>query len=403
MQEPANIKELKEMLRKHPVLILVGILILSALACNFPTRANITAPTPEGPEATFTALAQTLEVILTETAAFTPQASETASPTSMPTSIPATATFRPIISNTPVPPTPVPCDQAQFFGDVTIPDDTTFTPGQTFTKTWRIKNTGSCTWTTGYAAVFSNGEQMGAPAFVNLPYNVGPGQTVDISVPMTAPATNGTYKGQWKLRNASGYVFGLGSGSTAYWVQIKVFLVTPAGPVVVYSFYDHTCNAEWVSEAGILSCPGNNTDNVGFVLKLFDPKLETGIKAGAGVIETHPLWENHAQWNGNGWIQGTFPSVNIKAGYRLKAQIGCLDGALSCDVTFFIKTSADGGAWASLSPSAGWNETYDNSLRTIDIDLTSLSGKSVEFLFQVDANSNGGQDWAVWINPRIEK
>jgi hypothetical protein len=106
---------MKEMLRKYPVLILVGILILSALACNFPTRANIAAPTTEGPEATFTALAQTLAVILTETAASTPQAvSETPSPTSPPTTIPATPTFKPMITNTPVPPTPVPCDQAQF-------------------------------------------------------------------------------------------------------------------------------------------------------------------------------------------------------------------------------------------------------------------------------------------------
>jgi hypothetical protein len=96
-------------------------------------------------------------------------------------------------------------------------------------------------------------------------------------------------------------------------------------------------------------------------------------------------------------------SKHIKAGYQMKVQIGCLDGAVNCDVNFYIKYSADGGAWTSLSPQAGWNEIYNNSLRTIDIDLTNLSGKSVEFLFQVDANSNGGQDSAVWINPRIEK
>jgi hypothetical protein len=391
------------MLKKYPLFGFIVILLLSAAACNFPTRAEISAPTPQGPEGTFTAIAQTLEVILTETAVSTPETLiETPSPTVLPTSIP-TATYPPLPTQTSVPPTPIPCDQAQFFGDVSVPDDTTFTPGQSFTKTWRLKNTGSCTWTTSYAAVYISGEQMGAPLSVNLPHNVGPGQTVDISVSMTAPAVNGTYKGQWKLRNASGYVFGLGTNSTTFWVQIKVFTVTPTGPIVVYSFYDHACNADWVSEAGILPCPGSNTDNAGFVIKLNDPILETGNKAGAGVIETHPMWESHPQWNGNGWIQGAFPPVNIKAGYRLKAQIGCLDGAASCDVNFFIKYSADGSAWASLSPVAGWNETYDNSLRTIDIDLNSLSGKTVEFLFQVDANSNAGQDWAVWINPRIEK
>jgi hypothetical protein len=393
------------MLKKHPILLFVIILLLSALACNFPTRENISAPTPEGPEATFTALAQTLEVILTQTAAATPEPTQETpvpTPTAPPTSAP-TATFPPLPTRTPVPPTPIPCDLAQFFGDVTIPDDTVFTPGQNFTKTWRLKNTGSCTWTTSYSIVFTSGDQMGAISSVNLPHNVGPGQTVDVSVSMTAPATNGTYKGQWKMRNASGYVFGLGANSTAFWVQIRVFTVTPTGPVVVYNFYEHTCNADWVSEAGVLPCPGSNSDNAGFVIKLSDPKLETGNNAGTGVIETHPMWESHPQWNGNGWIQGAFPPVNIKAGYRFKAQIGCLDGAVSCDVNYFLKYSADGGAWTSLSPVTGWNETYDNSLRTIDIDLNSLSGKNVEFLFQVDANSNAGQDWAVWINPRIEK
>jgi hypothetical protein len=70
------------MLKKHPVVILVLILLMSALACNFPTRENIAAPTPEGPEATFTALAQTLEVILTETAAAIPPVlTDTPSPT----------------------------------------------------------------------------------------------------------------------------------------------------------------------------------------------------------------------------------------------------------------------------------------------------------------------------------
>jgi hypothetical protein len=402
-----------EMLKKQPILVFLLILLLTALACNFPSRQSVSAPTPDGPEATLTAVAETLQAILTQTAA---AAKETDVPTpvpalptqpSLPTAVlptaapPVASTLPP--ASTPVPPTPIPCDLAQFFSDVTIPDDTTFVPGSPFTKTWRIKNTGSCTWTTAYSVVFTSGDQMGAPNSVNLPHNVGPGQTVDISVPMTAPASNGTYKGNWKLRNASGYVFGLGQSSTAFWVQIKVFTVTPSGPVVVYSFYDHACSARWNSEAGILPCPGTNTDNAGFVLKLSNPKLETGSLAGVDVIQTHPMWENHALWNGNGWIQGVFPPVNIKAGYRLRAQIGCLDGALSCDVNFYIKYSVDGGAWANLSPVSGWNETYDNSLRTIDIDLNSWSGSSVDFLFQVDANSNGGQDWAVWINPRIEK
>src|SRR3990170_378646 len=63
------------------------------------------------------------------------------------------------------------CDWAKFIADVTVPDGTSFNGSTPFTKTWRLKNIGSCTWTTAYALVFSSGEQMAGPLTVNLPYN----------------------------------------------------------------------------------------------------------------------------------------------------------------------------------------------------------------------------------------
>src|SRR5512143_426233 len=53
------------------------------------------------------------------------------------------------------------CDWAQFVADVTIPDGTQIQPGATFTKTWRLKNIGYCTWTTAYSMVYDSGTQMG--------------------------------------------------------------------------------------------------------------------------------------------------------------------------------------------------------------------------------------------------
>src|SRR5512135_3467629 len=49
------------------------------------------------------------------------------------------------------------CDRAQFIADVTVPDGTRFSPGAAFTKTWRLKNVGTCTWSTSYTLVFSSG------------------------------------------------------------------------------------------------------------------------------------------------------------------------------------------------------------------------------------------------------
>jgi hypothetical protein len=85
-----------------------------------------------------------------------------------------------------------------------------------FTKTWRLKNTGTCSWTPAYAVVFFSGEAMSGPAVQALTANVNPGQTVDLSVNLKAPATEGTYTGYWKLRNAAGVTF------TQFYVAIKV-------------------------------------------------------------------------------------------------------------------------------------------------------------------------------------
>ena len=88
--------------------------------------------------------------------------------------------------------------------------------GQAFTKTWRFKNAGACSWTTQYSLVFSSGDQMNGPTTQALPANVNPGQTVDISVNLTAPAAAGDYTGNWKLRNASGVLY------ASFWVKIRV-------------------------------------------------------------------------------------------------------------------------------------------------------------------------------------
>jgi hypothetical protein len=105
--------------------------------------------------------------------------------------------------------------------DVTVPDGTVFTPNQTFTKTWRLKNTGTCSWTPSYSVAFSDGNSMNGPATQALTGNVNPGQTVDISVNFTAPAAPGDYKGNYRLRNAAGLLF------SNFYVQIKVHAATP--------------------------------------------------------------------------------------------------------------------------------------------------------------------------------
>ena len=122
---------------------------------------------------------------------------------------------------------PVVRECAAFVSDVTVADGSYIAPGSTFTKIWRIRNNGTTTWTTNYKLVFVSGTQMAAVSAVNLPHNVQPGQTVDISVQMTAPTASGSYKSEWKLMNESGVQFGVGTNcQTPVWAQIVNYVQT---------------------------------------------------------------------------------------------------------------------------------------------------------------------------------
>ena len=144
------------------------------------------------------------------------------------TPIPATPTESgpPTPTNSPIPPTEtsVPCDRATFDSDVTIPDGTTLSQSESFTKTWRLKNAGTCTWNADYELLFKDGDSMDGPASQQLTTgSIAPGQTVDISVDLVAPSEDGSYRGYWWLRADSGVVFGIGaSGQSPFFVDIKV-------------------------------------------------------------------------------------------------------------------------------------------------------------------------------------
>ncbi len=207
---------------------IASILIFSGLAgCNMPNRTGTITPTFNVTQAY-----QTVEARLTQVAAQSPTVTRTQRPTenpadsSTPQSNPATTT--PIAPTSTSKPTEV-CDQAAPGNpiDVTIPDDTKLQAGQSFTKVWRLRNIGSCTWTRAYRVELFSGEAMGAPTSVSLPKEVPPGKSVDISVDMVAPRTAGRYQGNWKLRNPQNQWFGIGpNGSSAFWVRIIV-LPTP--------------------------------------------------------------------------------------------------------------------------------------------------------------------------------
>lgn len=195
-------------------LIVLAAIVMALVAClpitllTLPLVRSSQNPTPD----TFA----TVEAMVTQTIAAQTQNAPTQTPV-VPTPVPAT--------NTPLPTATAVsyCDWITFVKDVTIPDGTILSPGDTFTKTWRLKNRGTCTWTPDYMLVFTGGDQLGGTTAVRLPAYVVPGQTVDVSVTLTAPNAAGGYTGYWMLRSPSGALFGYGDNANqAFYVDIKV-------------------------------------------------------------------------------------------------------------------------------------------------------------------------------------
>ncbi len=388
-------------------LIFLGVLILGGLVSGFlllpyltsgnTTQSSISQTlTARATQSVFeTVVAQATQLAQDNTTAIVPVTGDD-SPTPTSTTIPSTETV--------VPPTPtqtnipIPCNAAQFIKDVTVRDGSTFKAGERFTKTWRIKNIGTCTWNKDYDLVFSSGNAMDGPVSQSLGKSVSPGQTIDISVDLRAPFSPGKYKGYWMLRDSSNRVFGVGNNAdSAFWVSIEVVpFKSDDIPESVYPF-DFTaliCDADWKSGASKVAFPCDETSNEydAWASVLMHPQFETGRIENESTIWVHPDSKG-------GWIEGRYPSYTVKNGDRFKAWIGCLEGNENCDLIFSLDYRKDGKTYNLGS----WREIYDNKIRKLDIDLSALKGETVRFILRVERNDTETSDAnGFWFVPGIE-
>ena len=185
-------------------ILMVGALLLSACGA---TPAELTPTVTVNPNEIRTQAVQTFAADLTLTALVASTNTPVATITPL-----ATFTVGPTAAGLPAGTAPVAgatasCYGLSFVSDVTIPDNTPVTAGQAFTKTWKVKNAGSCAWDAGFKFGFTGGEQMGGAAYT-LPSAVAAGAVTDISVAMTAPSKTGTLRGNWRMSTAAGQFFG---------------------------------------------------------------------------------------------------------------------------------------------------------------------------------------------------
>jgi len=194
--------------------IITALVTLALSACNGGAPEDTATPAATETQVATAVAVSTEAPATTET--FTPlpdSTSATQTSATLPTATPTVGT--------PFPTNPPDCtNSASFVTDISIPDNTNVGGGTTFTKIWRIGNTGTCVWTPEYILTHYSEERMGAPDSVPLGITY-PGQTLDISVDLTAPNSTGTHQGNFVIENPAGLIMKIGDDSRL-WVVINV-------------------------------------------------------------------------------------------------------------------------------------------------------------------------------------
>ena len=195
---------------RRQLMNIMGLLLISMIALTAcgGTPTETTTPTVD-PSVVQTIAVQTFSADLTQTAVLAPTI------TPIPATQPPPPTFPPLATSTGGIPLPTQttaggataCYGMTFVSDVTIPDNTTVNPGQSFTKTWKLKNSGTCAWDAGFKFAFTGGNAMNGTTYT-LPTAIAAGAVVDVSVALTAPTTPGKVQSNWRMSTAGGQFFG---------------------------------------------------------------------------------------------------------------------------------------------------------------------------------------------------
>ena len=243
-------------------------------------------------------------------------------------------------------------EKAAFYADLTVPDYTAFRPGDPFEKIWKIKNEGTCTWTTDYHMVFAFGNRMGGDPSISLPQEVPPGQTVDLAVEMVAPEAGGEFTGNWQLSNPENLPFGVGiTGNDYIWVIITVAYLNSDGQVPVES----------------------------------DPPPPPSSDAACGVsydtgFESQVLSLLNAQRSAAG-----LPALNLQDQLTAAARLHSAD--MACG-DFVDHTGSDGSLWWDRISAQGY--AYSNATENIYVGSPDFGGTPA-----------GAMDW--WMNSQVHR
>ncbi len=259
----------------------------------------------------------------TATAAPAPTiAPATETPTAAPSTSPSTPTVPAPEGPTQAPTATGPCtNAASFVADVTIPDYSHFDPRATFTKTWRVKNSGTCAWTADYKAAYASGDLLGAPLSIPLS-QTAPGATLDISTDMAAPGYAGKYQIFYQLVDASGKAMPIDAGNTL-WTLITVGNYLASAPATATPGGGTGASTSGAGLATITCVSQSNSDFLTQLVTLINAqRASNGLPAVTPSDQLSTAAQNHSEdmacnnfLQHSGWNGSTPESRVAAAGY----------------------------------------------------------------------------------------
>ena len=399
-------------MRNHRMLPFILAIIVALIACGpFPATATEVVETPSLGE---------MQTSVAQTVAAQPQGQADQGTTP---GVPSSPSNTPIVPTIPSAPSKTPtdsnaCDKVEFVSE-TIPDGTDYAASASFTKTWRVKNTGTCTWDSSYDIVFDHGDTLGAPAAIAFPGVVAPGQEVDLSINMTAPASPGTYSSYWKFRNGSDVIFVTNPFSTVIDVVgptatsgIGVIITIP-GPVFILRYTDQVLKQVSVpasSQAGATAvCPSNSVvTGGGFATSGSNMFVKTMSISGNGwqVYGVNQLGSSQllnayavCLYNSGGTTSQVYNQVTVPAGSDGHSAVTCPAGSVvtgggyaSNDQFTVYNSTKSGNGWQVYAHNnsgssqllnayavclAGTNATTSQVIKQVSIPSSSTKGVSI--------------------------
>jgi hypothetical protein len=268
---------------------------------------------------------------------------------------------------------------ASFIEDITIPDNSVLAAGSSFTKIWRIRNTGTCDWVS-YQFIHASGDLMGSSSSQALPV-ISSTSVADISVDLVAPVSPGTYTTSWRIRASDGTVFGPELFLTIIIPQPPTntpnVTVTPTvtptvttGPLSVQQYSETVSIPGGGTENKTVTCPAGSVVVSGGFATSVDVRVWHQTKDGNSwrVYATNTNTANrqiiiyaHCLHNSGGTTNIALNQVNINPNDKTQLIAVCPAGSVVTGGAWVIGTDPAVELYNSSPSGNGWQIWVDNT------------------------------------------